>query len=273
MTEEGFTQVKIDHSGVQLNCLEWGDRSNPPMLLLHGLQDCARSWEIFAHSVADDYWVVALDSRGHGDSDHIPGRYSFVDYLSDVEVTISSLAMDNPILIGHSAGGRYAFSYAAQKKNEVRALVIVDIDPDSVNESSGSMFERYKNESDEWNTFEDVVDRLWSRQPLSSEEMVKFQAEVMTKLKPNGVWQWKRDRKLIYEYERPDLWSTWREVECPTVVIRGRQSTLLTHETAVKMREQLSQCKLAELEGGGHWFYQESPGAFESTVKWFLDTI
>ena len=273
MTGERCPQIKINHGGVQLNCLEWGDRSNPPMLLLHGLQDCARSWEIFARSVSDDYWVVALDSRGHGDSDHVPGHYSFVDYVSDLEVTISNLKMINPILVGHSAGGRYAFSYAARNKDKVKALVIVDIDPDSVNESSGSMFERYKNESDEWDTFQDVVDRLWSRQPLSSEEMVRFQAQAMTKSKPDGGWIWKRDRSLVYEYERPDLWSSWKEVECATVIIRGRQSTLLTHETAVKMREELPQCKLAELEGGGHWFYQESPGAFESTVKWFLETV
>lgn len=270
---EGFAQVKFDHFGVQLNCLEWGDRSNPPMLLLHGLQDCGRSWELFAQSMSDEYWVVALDSRGHGDSGHIPGHYSFADYVSDVEASISHLTMENPILVGHSAGGRYAFSYAARNNNQVKGLVIVDIDPDSVNESSGLMFERYKDESDEWNTFQDVVDRIWSRQPLSSEEMIKFQAQVMTKSIASGGRTWKRDRNLIYEYERPDLWETWRKVDCPTVIIRGRQSTLLTHETAVKMREELSNSKLAELEGGGHWFYQESPGAFESTVKWFLDSI
>lgn len=273
MTGKELSQLKINNSEVQLNCSEWGDRSNPPMLLLHGLQDCGRSWEIFAQSMSDEYWVVALDSRGHGDSDHIPGGYSFVDYVSDIEATISNLPIDNPILVGHSAGGRYAFSYAAQNRGRVRALIIVDIDPGSVNESSGLMFERYKDESDEWNTFQAVVERIRTRQPFSSEEMLKFQAQVMTKTKPGGGWVWKRDRNLIYEYERPDLWDTWRQVDCPTVIIRGRQSTLLTHETAVKMKEELPYCKLAELEGGGHWFYQESPGAFESTVKWFLDDI
>ncbi len=252
-------QIKFNHYGVGLNCSAWGDRSNPSMLLLHGLQDCGRSWELFAQSMSSEYWVVALDSRGHGDSDHTPGHYTFLDYVSDVEATISNLDIENPILIGHSAGGRYAFSYAAHNHKQVKALVVVDIDPAAVNESSGSMFERYKNESDERDTFEDFVDKIWSRQPQSSEEMVRFQAEVMTVSKADGGWVWKRDRNLIYEYERPDLWETWREVDCPTVIIRGRQSTLLTHE--------------AELEGGGHWFYQESPGSFESTVKWFLNSI
>ena len=266
-------QIKFNHYGVVLNCSEWGDRSNPSMLLLHGLQDCGRSWEVFAQSMSTEYWVVALDSRGHGDSDHTPGHYTFRDYVSDVEATISKLGIGNPVLIGHSAGGRYAFSYASQNHNQVKALVVVDIDPDEVNEVSASMFERYKNESDEWDTFEDLVDRIWSRQPQSSEEMVRFQAEVMTVSKADGGRVWKRDRNLIYEYKRHDLWETWREVDCPTVIIRGRQSTLLTHETAVKMREELGNCRLAELEGGGHWFHQESPGSFESAVKWFLNSI
>ena len=273
MTGDIRRQIKFNHSGIQLNCSQWGDKSNPSMLLLHGLQDCGRSWEVFAQSMSSEYWVVALDSRGHGDSDYAPGHYTFTDYVSDVEATISKLGIENPILIGHSAGGRYAFSYAAQNKNHVKALVVVDIDPDPINMSSGSMFERYKSESDQWDSFEDVVDRIWSRQPQSSEDMVRFQAEVMTVSKTEGGWVWKRDRNLIYEYERPDLWETWREIDCPTVIIRGRQSTLLTHETAVKMREELADCKLAELEGGGHWFYQESPGSFESTVKWFLNSI
>ena len=266
-------QIRFNHSGVRLNCSEWGDRSNPSILLLHGLQDCGRSWEVFAQSMSSEYRVVALDSRGHGDSDHTPGHYTFLDYVSDIEATISKLGLENPILIGHSAGGRYAFSYAAQNQKQVKALVVVDIDPDAVNESWGAMFKRYKNESDEWDTFEDLVDRIWSRQPQSSEAMVRFQAEVMTVSKADGRWVWKRDRNLIYEYEQPDLWETWRKIVCPTVIIRGRQSTLFAHETAVKMREELGNCRLAELEGGGHWFYQESPGSFESTVKWFLNSI
>ena len=77
---------------------------------------------------------------------------------------------------------------------------MVDIDPDSVNESSGSMFDRYKEESGEWKTFQEVIDRIWSRQPQSSLEMVEFQAHVMTKSADGGGWILKRDRNFIYEY-------------------------------------------------------------------------
>ena len=89
----------------------------------------------------------------------------------------------------------------------------------------------------------------------------------------NDQRQWKRDRLLLTCYERPNLWEEWERISCPTVLIRGRQSDLLTHDTAVKMRESLQGSLLIELEGGGHWFYQESPGAFETAVRWFLEEV
>ena len=87
---------------------------------------------------------------------------------------------------------------------------------------------------------------------------------------PGGRRAWKRDRTLLGAYERPDLWEEWRRIRWPTLIVRGRQSALLRHEVAVRMREAITRVRLAELDGGGHWFYQEFPGAFETTVRWFL---
>ena len=60
------------------------------------------------------------------------------------------------------------------------------------------------------------------------------------------------------------------EIRHPTLIVRGRQSELLTHDVAVRMREAVPGARLVELDGGGHWFYQEFPGAFETAVRWFL---
>ena len=95
----------------------------------------------------------------------------------------------------------------------------------------------------------------------------------MTKQNSNGVFTWKRDRSLLNNYERPDLWNYWSQITCPTLIIRGRQSKLLTHEVGVRMFEALVQGRLVELEGGGHWFYQEASDAFEASVRWFLESL
>ena len=113
------------------------------------------------------------------------------------------------------------------------------------------MFDRYLRESDEWSSLDSVVERIRSRQNLSSETMLRHQAEVMTKAVSTGEGRmWRRDRRVIEDYERPDLWKEWVSISVPTVIIRGRQSNLLTHQTAVKMSERLPGSLLAELEGG-----------------------
>ncbi len=258
-------------SGLRLHYVHWGNEEARPLVLLHGLQDCARSWDHFASSARARFRVIALDHRGHGDSDWAPeGRYRLRDYVSDVEGLFSHLGPRDCVLVGHSAGGRNAFLFALSRPDLVRALIIVDIDPDEINPESRRMFERYGREPGDWESIEAVVERLRSRQPNSTDEMLVHQASHMTRELDGGRRAWKRDPALLAGYERPDLWKEWSELKCPTLIIRGRQSDLLNHEVAVRMREALPGSRLAELEGGGHWFYQEFPGAFERTVRWFL---
>ena len=154
----------ISASGVRVHFLDWGNAGAQPMVLLHGIQDCARSWDFFAEKLRFNYRVLALDNRGHGESEWAgPCRYGFSDYVSDLECLIDELGLQKVILVGHSAGARYAFSYAANLPEAIESLVIVDIDPDAVNPTSGSMFARYAEESDEWDSLDDVVERLRGR--------------------------------------------------------------------------------------------------------------
>ena len=274
------TDRYFDANGVRLHYTDWGIPcpDAQTVVLLHGLQDCARSWDIFAAAIRSAYRVIALDHRGHGDSAHAsPDAYGFRDYISDLESLVAHLSLSDFILVGHSAGARYAFVFAAERPELIRALGVVDIDPDAVNPDSQGMFVRYNTESDEWDSLDAVVERLRDRQPQSTDEMLLHQAEVMTRELADGRRVWKRDRRLLAAYERPDLWEEWESITVPTLIVRGRQSNLLTHEVAVAMREAItgkaSLVRLAELEGGGHWFYQEFPGAFEMTFHWFMRAV
>ena len=269
---EGLQDGYVQADGVRLHYVDWGDPQRQAVVLLHGLQDCARSWDALASSLSPDYRVVALDHRGHGDSDRAPeGQYRLRDYVADVEAMVDQLGLDRVVLVGHSAGGRNAFVYAADHPEHVEVLAVVDIDPDAVNAASREMFKRYLAEGDEWPSLEAVVERLRQRGPNSSRGMLEHQALHMTRALPDGGRAWKRDPGLLTAYERPDLWAEWSRIGCQTLIVRGRQSELLTHPVAVRMREAVPRSRLAELEGGGHWLYQEAPGAFEATLRWFLD--
>ena len=267
----------LENGGTRLSYVEWGDGARrPPMLLLHGMRDCARSWDAFAMSMSADFRVIALDSRGHGDSDRAPpGGYRFADHVSDVAAAVDGLGLRNPVIVGHSAGGRYAWSCAAENPDRVRALIVVDIDPDPFNPQTARDFAQIADEPDAYPDVGRFVERLRERQPYTDAETLARQARFLSKPAPNGGVAWKADIRIVTEYERPDLWDSWREIACPVLLVRGRQSNLLTHETAVRMREALpaAQVRLAELEGGGHWFHQDFPGAFEATARWFLSGL
>ena len=265
----------IEVDGLRLHYVEWGDAQARTVVLLHGLQDCARSWDFFAAAMSPEYRVLALDHRGHGDSDWAgAGRYRLLDYVADIEGLVGQLGLGRILLIGHSAGGRNALTYAVSHPEVVEALVVVDLDLAAANPDPGSeeaMSRQYKGGSEEWDSLEAVAEHLRTRQPDSAEEVLVHQALHMTRETPGGSRVWKRDRRVLEAHEWPDLWAEWSKIGCPALIVRGRQSGLLTHEVAVKMREAVSRVRLAELEGGGHWFYQEFPGAFETTVRWFLE--
>ena len=102
------------------------------------------------------------------------------------------------------------------------------------------------------------MERLRSRQPNSSQEMLVHQALHMTREdRRRQAGHGSATDASSTPTNARDLWDEWRRITHPTLIVRGRQSDLLTHEVAVRMREAVPRARLAELEGGGHWFYQE----------------
>ncbi len=276
MEAHGPHDKYVKNGPVRLHYTDWGGEHLPPMALLHGMRDSARSWDVFASSMAGEYRVLALDSRGHGHSDWArPGGYTFDHHVSDVRTLFDALNLDDAILVGHSAGGRYAWAYAVENPDRVRALIIVDIDPDPENTQTARDFSDIEEEPGAWERLDQFLQRLRLRQVYTSDSALRAQAEAVSKLNDEGKYVWKADIRIVTEYERPDLWNSWGRIRCPVLLLRGRQSNLLTHETAVRMREALpsAQVRLTELEGGGHWFHQDFPGAFEAAVRWFIEDL
>ena len=107
-------------------------------------------------------------------------------------------------------------------------------------------------------------------QPNSTDEMLRHQGLQITAPLPNSGRIWKRDRKSLEVNDTSNLWSEWSKIEAPTLILRGRQSNILKQDVAIKMRESIPTARLVELEGAGHWLYQEIASAFEDVVRWFL---
>jgi pimeloyl-ACP methyl ester carboxylesterase len=276
MIDETPKDLYFERDGLKRHCLDWGTSGKRPLLLLHGPGDSAMSWDFFAQAMKADHHVVALDSRGHGDSDWAAvGLYTFANHMADVDAALNHLGFREVVLVGHSAGASYAWTYAAEHPSGVTALVVLDIDPDPTDQHRRAGPDAYRAGPTEWDSIDEVLDSLRQRQTFTSEEVLRHQAHHLTRPTSKSKLVWNRDPRVTDEHERPDLWGSWRRISCPTLILRGRQSTVLTHETAVRMRETLpgSTARLAELDGGGHWVHHDFPGAFHSTVRWFLEGL
>jgi len=265
--QEKYVTVK----GLRLHYVDWGNETRQTMLLVHGLQDCAHNWDIFAASISRDYYVLAIDHRGHGDSQWFSeAAYRLKDYVDDIIGFIDELKLRNVVYIGHSAGGRNAMVYIASHPDKIERLVIADIDPLGFNPESSRMRAGFESESDEWDSIEAVVERLRLRAPRAPREVLLHHALYMTKGLPGERRTWKRDRAILPAYERPELWTYYRKINCPTLIVRGEDSAILTPEVAQEMVKSLPGAKLVELKEAGHWCYDENLTDFEAAVREFL---
>ena len=263
------TEQTVQAHGLDLHYLDWGNPEAPPVLLLHGLQDSAALWGTFAESMRDDFHVVALDHRGHGDSPRAE-TYALADYIAETRDVIRNLGLDAPVLMGHSAGSKNAWMCIAENPGIASKLVITDMDPDSYNPGSVAMISRYKDETDFYDSREAVVERLRSRQPNASDEELERDVDALAVRLDDGRYTWKRSRDVVTKYDRPDVWERLPEVGAPTLIVRGADSTLLRHDVAVRMEAAIPDCRLVELPGGGHWVHLEQPDAYAATVRSFL---
>ena len=91
---------------LRLHYLDWGNPDKPPLLLVHGGRDHARSWDWTAEALRDEWHVIALDHRGHGDSEWVSdGNYQASDMVYDVAQLVHQLDLAPVTIVAHSLGG------------------------------------------------------------------------------------------------------------------------------------------------------------------------
>src|SRR6185436_11002192 len=113
-------------TGVSLSYVEQGDASGVPLLLLHGVTDSWRSFELVLPHLPNSIRAFALTQRGHGDSSRPAAGYRFKDFSSDVAAFMDAVGIDAAVVAGHSMGSVIAQRFAIDKPDRVRQLVLID---------------------------------------------------------------------------------------------------------------------------------------------------
>ena len=271
----------VDANGLRFHYLDWGEADAPPIVLLHGFAQTCHSWDFVALSLCDRFRVVALDQRGHGDSDWAPdGDYTPEAYQSDLHAIVQELGLREIVLIGLSMGGRNAFTYASSHPEHIRALVIVDAAPESRTAGTENI-RRFVQQEDELDSVDDFVRRVQAYNPRRSVQQIR--GSILNNLKqlPSGRWTWKYD-KLLRSPERRlgsdpatalRLWGYVEGLRCPTLVVRGGETDVVASDTARSMQRRIPDARLATVEGAGHLVMGDNPAGFERAITSFLSSL
>jgi esterase len=261
-------------NGLKFHYRDWGNEGAQALVLLHGFTGHARSWDTFAGAMRESYRVLALDQRGHGETewaqDYAPERM-----VEDVDAFVRELGLKRFALLGLSMGGRNAYAYAAQHPEEVERLVIVDIGPEIV--ASGSDRIRQGVQAvDVFDTPEQafLAARAANARPPDAELRHRVTNNLMQQ--PDGRWTFRYDKALRSPdrpLPRPDsewAWSLMPRIACPTLLVRGSESDVLSRETAERMVRDIPDCRLVEVPDSGHSVPLDNPTGFIAAVKTFL---
>jgi pimeloyl-ACP methyl ester carboxylesterase len=243
--------------------LEWGDARSPRVLVCaHGLTRCARDFERFAHAMSDRYRVVCPDVAGRGDSDWLADAklYALPQYVADMVTLIARLDVETVHWVGTSMGGLIGMALAAQPDSPVTRLVMNDAGP-VITRASLERIAAYLGSAPVFPTLEAAeayVRAVSAPFGPHDDAQWRFLTEVVLRPAAGGGFRMHYDPGIAQPFRATlpetdlELWPLYDAIRCPTLVVRGAQSDLLTRETCEKMAQRGPRARIAEIPGIGH---------------------
>jgi len=273
---------------LRLNYVCWGDERKPAVILVHGTRDHARSWDRVAEALADRYRVVAVDLRGHGDSEWATGGdYSIIDYALDLHALAEHLGRDTYTLIGHSLGGGVALEFAGACPERVEKLVTIEglgglgwreegRQPAHVRMRRWmeNMQQMERRQPRVYASIDDAVERMVERNRHLPPDLARHLA-VEGVREVEGGYAWKFDNYTHagspYEFNMEDARDLWNQIRCPILIIYGDESWGRRFPDGLDLSP-FHDYRVERVEQSGHWVHHDQ---FEETMRHvdgFLDS-
>jgi esterase len=275
---EGFAAV----NGLRLHYLEWGDRSRPHLLLVHGWDGTARYWDLVAPAFQHRFHLIAVTLRGRGLSDPDPtGEYRFDSYVGELRVFTNRLALERLSWLGASLGGLIGLRYVARHPDQVDRLALIDIGARLGGDRPSSYYAGMLDAPEQFTSLSEA--EAWFRQWTLYE---KLPAPGMTivlrehlEQAQDTFWRWRYMHKLRSAQRRvprealfPPQWEILPRVGCPVLIVHGTRSESLLPDVAMRTRDALPQATLVQIPDCGHFPFLEAPEVLIELLAQFLDT-
>ena len=292
-------RVSVASQDVALNVLTLGARERPALVMVHGIRDVAMSLVPVAERLADDFFCVLPDLRGHGNSAK-PGNYAMPQFVYDLHRVIDALALAEPAIFGHSLGGQIVAQYAALFADTPRALVIAEGLGPPTRPFEGDALARLPMERARLvammetpargrplPSLEFAAERLRANNPRLGEAHARWLAEHCTEVASDGRLYWKFDPRagqLWLSVDSDAHRARHRAIDCPVLVVTGgraheywtAQMTLAGWDgryTEADLAARLAAFRQVEhvhLADAGHMLHFDAPDALADAVRAFL---
>jgi len=265
-----FVKVK----GADIHYLVWGDISKPGLFLIHGYSAHAHWWDFIAPNFIDNYCVVAIDLSGMGDSDH-RDSYSQSLYSLEIKSVCEELGWNSANFLAHSMGGPISIKAASLYPDLFESLFLLDavvvVPPDKTRSfSSRNSMVRNNFIYEDFNAAVDSF-RLIPPQPCKNEFLLKHIAEHSFKNTDEG-WLLKSDASIMRSYEYEDLTEIFMDLKCPTYLVYGLMSQILSQEILeyTTYVGNLPEERVVGIAGAMHHIFIDEPLVFVKEIKKLL---
>lgn len=274
---------------LRLHYVDWGNPGAPPLLLVHGGRDHCRSWDWTAEALRQDWHVIAMDLRGHGDSEWVnDGNYLVTDIVYDVAQLVHQLDLAPVTIVAHSFGGNVSTRFAGTFPEQVRKLVAIE----GLGPSPKVMAERaatpYPRRLREWieskraaaarlprryATIDEALQRMKAENAYLTAEQARHLTLHGVNRNEDGSFTWKFDPHLnvwsVVEQFGPHIEEAWQSITCPTRLFYGTESFASNPSKDGRVRH-FRTAEVVEFEGAGHWLHHDQFDRFLAELRAFL---
>ncbi|HWP42261.1 MAG TPA: alpha/beta hydrolase [Blastocatellia bacterium] len=254
---------------LRLPYLEQGDPAGVPLLLLHGVTDSCRSFEIVLPHLDNSIHAFALTQRGHGDASRPESGYRFSNFAADVAAFMDSVEIEGAVIAGHSMGSSVAQRFAIDYPDRTLGLVLM------------GAFAGFRDNPGVKEFCESIASTLMD--PVDPAIVQDFQKSTLARPVPETFYEmivqeslkvparvWRDAFQGFLEYEFP---SELNNIKSPTLIIWGDQDAFCPRSDQEKLLATIKGSQLVVYEGSGHALHWEQPERFAADLLAFIKQL
>lgn len=263
-------------NGLNIHYLDWGGDSGRNLLLVHGQGGNAHNWDHIAEALRDEFRVIAVDQRGHGDSDHAREGYAVDKFAADLAEFVEKTGIAPCDYAGASLGARNGIAYAGDRSDHLKHFVCLDYGPEMSVASARTQISGMNKRLLGWRSVDEYVSIQMQANPRPGEERYRRQAEHALRLNYAGKYVAKSDPEMFWingsfgAREVPYLWEQWGKITCPIMEMKGGESDFLSPEIKARMIESQPSMTWVDVPESGHGITNDNPDFLISELRAFF---